>query len=221
MTNSILLKSILNSRDDIWRLGDETPKNLEIYKSGLKELDTFLPNGGWPQIGLIEIIVEHYGLGELQLLMPLMRNLTNQDKILLWICPPYKICTSALLNAGIDIEKLLIISSEVKKKDALWAAEQALQTQEFGIVLLWQNHLKRNALHRLLLATKNNKTLGVLFKKEKTENSQSSMILKLEASSRKGLNMRTKTRKMKLQILKINGSLKPKRKKTITEIIIN
>jgi hypothetical protein len=47
------------------------------------------------------------------------------------------------------------------------------------------------------------------------------MILKLEASSRKGLNMRTKTRKMKLQILKINGSLKPKRKKTITEIIIN
>ena len=220
MKHPILLKSILNSRDDIWRLGDETPRNHEVYKSELKELDNFLPNGGWPQTGLIEIIVKHYGLGELQLLMPLMRNLTNQDKILLWICPPYKICTSALLNAGIDIEKLLIISSELEKKDALWAAEKALQTQEFGIVLLWQNHVKRNALHRLLLTTKSNKTLGVLFKKEKTENSQSSMVLKLEPSSRRELNTRIKTRKIKLQILKINGTLKPKIKKTITEIII-
>ena len=90
MPSPILIESILNSRNDIWRLGDETTKNRDVYRSGLKELDNFLPGGGWPRIGLIEIIVKHYGLGELQILMPLMRNLTTHDKLLLWICPPYK-----------------------------------------------------------------------------------------------------------------------------------
>lgn len=219
MPTPTLIESILNSRNDIWRLGDEKPKNQNIYRSGLKKLDNFLPGGGWPRVGLIEIIVKHYGLGELQLLMPLMGNLTTQDKLLLWICPPYKICTSTLIKAGIDIEKLLIINSEVQTKDALWAAEQALQTQKFGIVLLWHNDLTRNALHRLLLATKSNKTLGILFKRKKTENSQSSMVLKLERSSSEELNMKTKNRKIRLQILRISGSLKLK--KTTTEITIN
>jgi hypothetical protein len=219
MPSPILIESILNSRNDIWRLGDETTKNRDVYRSGLKELDNFLPGGGWPRIGLIEIIVKHYGLGELQILMPLMRNLTTHDKLLLWICPPYKICTSTLIKAGIDIEKLLIINSEVRTKDALWAAEQALQTQEFGIVLLWRNDVTRSALHRLLLATKNNKTLGVLFKRKKTEDSQSSMVLKLEHPTGDELKTRTKNRKIKLQILRITGSLKSK--KTTTEIVIN
>jgi hypothetical protein len=219
MPSPILIESILNSRNDIWRLGDETTKNRDVYRSGLKELDNFLPGGGWPRIGLIEIIVKHYGLGELQILMPLMRKLTTHDKLLLWICPPYKICTSTLIKAGIDIEKLLIINSEVRTKDALWAAEQALQTQEFGIVLLWRNDVTRSALHRLLLATKNNKTLGVLFKRKKTEDSQSSMVLKLEHPTGDELKTRTKNRKIKLQILRITGSLKSK--KTTTEIVIN
>ena len=219
MPSPILIESILNSRNDIWRLGDETTKNRDVYRSGLKKLDNFLPGGGWPRIGLIEIIVKHYGLGELQILMPLMRNLTTHDKLLLWICPPYKICTSTLIKAGIDIEKLLIINSEVRTKDALWAAEQALQTQEFGIVLLWRNDVTRSALHRLLLATKNNKTLGVLFKRKKTEDSQSSMVLKLEHPTGDELKTRTKNRKIKLQILRITGSLKSK--KTTTEIVIN
>lgn len=219
MPSPILIESILNSRNDIWRLGDETTKNRDVYRSGLKELDNFLPGGGWPRMGLIEIIVKHYGLGELQILMPLMRNLTTHDKLLLWICPPYKICTSTLIKAGIDIEKLLIINSEVRTKDALWAAEQALQTQEFGIVLLWRNDVTRSALHRLLLATKNNKTLGVLFKRKKTEDSQSSMVLKLEHPTGDELKTRTKNRKIKLQILRITGSLKSK--KTTTEIVIN
>ena len=219
MPNSIFIESILNSRNDIWRLGDETPENLDVYRSGLKELDNFLPGGGWPRIGLIEIIVKHHGLGELQILMPLMRDLATQDKLLLWICPPYKICTSTLIKAGIDIENLLIIDSEVQTKDALWATEQALQTQKFGIVLLWHNDVTRDALHRLLLATKSNKTLGVLFKRKKTENSQSSMVLKLEPSSGDKLNTRTKNRKLKLQILRVTGSLKSK--KIAAEIVIN
>ena len=219
MPNSIFIESILDSRNDIWRLGDEAPKNRNVYSSGLKNLDNFLPGGGWPQIGLIEIIIKHYGLGELQILMPLMRNLTAQDKLLLWICPPYKICTSTLIKAGIDIEKLLIINSEVSTKDALWAAEQALQTQKFGIVLLWHNDVTRNAMHRLLLATKNNNTLGVLFKNKKTENSQSSIVLKLERSSSNEFNKIIKNRKIKLQILRMAGSLRSR--KTVTEITIN
>jgi len=38
--------------------------------SGYEALDRHLPGGGWPQCSLTEILVEHYGIGELRLLMP-------------------------------------------------------------------------------------------------------------------------------------------------------
>ena len=36
--------------------------------SGYPKLDQCLPDGGWPRYALTEILLEHYGTGELQLL---------------------------------------------------------------------------------------------------------------------------------------------------------
>lgn len=55
--------------------------------TGYQELDDILPGRGWPQSGLVEIISRHWGMGELQLLIPLMRSIVEQGQWILWIAP--------------------------------------------------------------------------------------------------------------------------------------
>ena len=47
--------------------------------SGYAELDRHLPGGGWPRHTLTEILVEHYGIGELEILMPALAHLSAED----------------------------------------------------------------------------------------------------------------------------------------------
>ena len=69
-------KLLANPR--IWRgrvqAGDQ---GLPGLASGYPKLDQRLPGGGWPRNALTEILLEHYGTGELQLLMPALSYLSQ------------------------------------------------------------------------------------------------------------------------------------------------
>ena len=71
--------------------------------TGFPQLDDILPGRGWPQSGLIEIITPCWGMGELQLLIPLMRSVIERGKWILGIAPPYLLYAPALVQAGIHI----------------------------------------------------------------------------------------------------------------------
>ncbi len=77
--------------------------------TGYPELDAILPGCGWPRNALVEIISPHWGMGELQLLIPLMRSVIAQNKWILWISPPYLLYAPALIQAGIDTGKVLVV----------------------------------------------------------------------------------------------------------------
>ncbi len=52
---------------------------------------------------------------------------------------------------GIPPEQLLWVDAE-RTADALWAAEQMLRAGTCGVLILWQSHLRNDALRRLHLA---------------------------------------------------------------------
>lgn len=56
-----------------------------------------------------EISYEQAGLSELKLLLPLMAQLSHQDKWIVWISPSYIPHTEALEEWGIDVSKILIL----------------------------------------------------------------------------------------------------------------
>ena len=55
--------------------------------TGYDELDDILPGRGWPSSGLVEVIARHSGMGELQLLIPLMQSVIKQGKWILCVAP--------------------------------------------------------------------------------------------------------------------------------------
>ena len=62
----------------LWR-GRNPAQGMAGLASGYEKLDRHLPGGGWPRHALTEILTEHYGIGELRLLMPALARLSAED----------------------------------------------------------------------------------------------------------------------------------------------
>jgi len=150
--------------------------------TGFSDLDELLPGGGWPTSGLVEIISRHKAIGELQLLMPLLRIRSHQPQSLLWITPPYKLHGPALAESGVNIRNSFVIPAQTRCNHALWSIEKALQSTECGMVLAWQNWLGGRVVRRLQMAACEGKTLGVLFHQRPTPHSPATLQLELSAA---------------------------------------
>ena len=170
-------KLLLNNRD-LWRACDLDKVNSN--STGDKKLDNILPGGGWPKKGLVEVINQYHGIGELQLLIPLMLSVIKQGKWILWVCPPHIVYAPALQQAGIDTDQILVVNKAVPCKDALWSIERALRSNNCGLVLTWQTWLSVKVLRRLQLAAETGGTLGFIFKSRDNKYSPSRMRIRIK-----------------------------------------
>ena len=170
-------KLLLNNRD-LWRACDLDKVNSN--STGDKKLDNILPGGGWPKKGLVEVINQYHGIGELQLLIPLMLSVIKQGKWILWVCPPHIVYAPALQQAGIDTDQILVVNKAVPCKDALWGMERALRSNNCGLVLTWQTWLSVKVLRRLQLAAETGGTLGFIFKSRDNKYSPSRMRIRIK-----------------------------------------
>ena len=170
-------KLLLNNRD-LMRACDLDKVNSN--STGDKKLDNILPGGGWPKKGLVEVINQYHGIGELQLLIPLMLSVIKQGKWILWVCPPHIVYAPALQQAGIDTDQILVVNKAVPCKDALWSMERALRSNNCGLVLTWQTWLSVKVLRRLQLAAETGSTLGFIFKSRDNKYSPSRMRIRIK-----------------------------------------
>ena len=182
--SSSLDKLLENPR--VWR-GHNQAHAPAGLASGYEALDNHLPGGGWPQNALTEILVEHYGIGELRLLMPALAALSTADNgmdynepgWIAWVSPPFQPYPPALQQWGIDLSRMLI----VRPKDAsemLWSAEQALSSGTCAAVLLWSDTLDDQASRRLQLAAEKGHSWAIAFRPPAARRQPSAAALRIE-----------------------------------------
>jgi protein ImuA len=132
--------------------------------TGFNELDRALL-GGWPTPSLIEVLIDAYGIGELQLLLPLFRKLIQdgpQPPLMIWLNSPY--IPNGVAFAQHQIVAHHWLTERLQERDVLWAAEQALRSNACSIALAWISTSNMAALRRLKLAAMNSGSVGVLFR---------------------------------------------------------
>jgi len=159
--------------------------------TGFDALDEILPDRGWPAGALVDLLLpdagpshsNQYGIGELRLLLPAMRDLVQQKKWLLWISPPHIPYAPALQTAGIDLQRLLVIDSHLSRNNKVWTMEKALQTSGCGMVLCWADVMPMAATRRLQLAAERSGAVAVLFQARKVSTSVAALRLQLAATA--------------------------------------
>ena len=185
----------------VWR-GKTTYSAHPVIPTGFPSLDRHLPGGGWPQRSVTEIFLDHYGIGELSLLIPALKSLTQQDdsiekKWVVWVAPPFIPYAPALKQHGIQIDRLLFIDPSVKGESCLWAVEQAARSGSSAAVLAWVPAANGVVLRRLQLAAEKQNCWTVLFRPIGALQNRSPAALRIRLSHENSL--------VRVQILKSRG----------------
>lgn len=182
-------------RADVWRGGAVSPAH--SLPSGNATLDELL-GGGWPRDSLIELFAERQGIGELRMLLPLLAQLSLEERWIAFVGPTHIPYAPALVRAGVDLRRVLVVHPR-SVRDAAWATEQALRAGTCSIVLVWSDLAGRGSspspragegrggadgfgvLRRLQLAAEAGESMGVLFRSPlaATESSPAALRLKL------------------------------------------
>jgi len=145
---------------NLWR-GDEwiqAESRLDCTSTGYEALDQELPGHGWPRGQLVELLVDHPGIGELCLLLPALAAVTRTGRTCVWVLPcqqnspaatrspqntieqqtathalPY---APALIEAGIDLARTIFVKP-LTPRESGWALEQSLRAAHLGALLGW------------------------------------------------------------------------------------
>ena len=187
----------------VWRLKDATAATSRpAWPTGRAALDARLPDGGWPTAALVEVLLAGHGLGEVQLFLPALlaggaERESGGGRWLIWIAPPYEPYAPALAQQGLDLRRFLVVRTE-SATEALWAAEQALQSGACAAVFLWLQGSDLRWLRRLKLAAEEGGALGVLFRPDRHRFESSPATLRL-ALSRDAAGL------LQIELLKVRG----------------
>lgn len=146
---------------NLWR-GDEWVQadwRMDCTSSGYEDLDRELPGHGWPHGQLVELLVDHPGIGELGLLLPTLAAVARIGRTCVWVLPcqedspaaarlphqgtveqpaaahalPY---APALVEAGIDLARNIFVRP-LTARESGWALEQSLRATHLGALLGW------------------------------------------------------------------------------------
>jgi protein ImuA len=150
---------------NVWRAKSLAPE-ASVTPTGFAALDDAL-GGGWPQPAMIEMLTDVYGIGELQLILPLLRSsivpATAVKPVIAWIDPPYEPNAIALAQQGL-LDRPHWLITTAASKDALWSMEQALKAGACAAVLAWITSITTASLRRLKLAVMTGQTCAVLYR---------------------------------------------------------
>jgi cell division inhibitor SulA len=149
----------------VWRADRLAEGGAAALPSTFPELDAQLPGGGWPPGTLTELIAREPGIGELRLVVPVLRRLTLERKVVVLLGPPHVPYAPALAAFGIDLDYLIVVQA-VQAADRLWAVEQALRSASFGTLLAWlpRERTRPEHLRRMQLAAQGTRGPAFLFR---------------------------------------------------------
>ncbi len=164
-SDSAVVASPKRIHQQLWRADQLGSATVAAHPSRFPELDSQLPGGGWPLGMLTELIARNPGVGELRLLIPMLRQLTLERKVVIMLAPPLIPYAPALASFGIDLNYLIIIQAP-NAADRLWAVEQTLKSTSFGALLAWlpQDKTRPEHLRRMQLAAQSSRGPVFLFR---------------------------------------------------------
>ena len=173
-------------RQAVWRGGLIPAITAEpAVPTGHPGLDAEFPGGGWPVGGLAEAFCHTEGIGELQIVLPALAALTAAGHRVAWLAPPHLPYAPALRGAGVRLEQLTVIRAP-GRRDALWAAEQALRARSFHALLLWLPRASYAELRRLAVAAQAGPGFVLAFRPPEAACESSPAVLRLALEAEDG-----------------------------------
>lgn len=179
MGTVVALSNLLEARQ-VWR-GRAVAPTEGGQSTGWPLLDAVLPASGWPDASLTEILLPADGVGELRLVLPTLARLTQGQRPVVLIAPPYAPCAMGWRQQGVNLQHLEIVAAD--EKHVLWATEQCLRSGACAAVLAWPRQADDRSLRRLQVAADTGRALAFVFRDRSHLAHASPAALRLELTA--------------------------------------
>lgn len=189
----------LLDRGDVWRGQSKLVTPQLTLDTGYAALNGALLNGGWPVGSFVEICQQGFSQAEWLLLTPALVSAGNGFIVLL--NPPLEPFAPTLVNAGFDLERILVIRTN-DKPDFLASFVELTRAMSCDAVMAWQpkESFTYTELRKCLLAGSEGHGLYVMFRPAGAQQQSSPAALRLV------VNVHAKS--LQLTIFKQKGMLK-------------
>jgi len=159
------LIDLLQHQQLVWQGTRKTPVR-DVDATGYSEIDQRL-DGGF-QKGVTEIQA-NYGIGELRVLLPVLKRAVTEERLIVFISPPGVVGAQALTEQGFLLGKVIVVYPD-KQQEALWAAEQCLRSGVCHSVVMWTNNaLEVHQIKRLQVASEVGSSHQFILRTQKAE----------------------------------------------------
>lgn len=166
----------------IWQGHKQVRTHHPAESTGYMALDNQLGGTGWPRGALTECLLEAPGIGELQLVLPLMRRLSLEGKSVFWLNPPHTPYAPAMARAGVELDRIILVHPQ-SHPDLLWTLENCLRSPVTGLVMAWPGKLASREIRRLQLAAEAGSNVCILFRDRALTGHSSPAALRLELTA--------------------------------------
>ncbi|NVK41309.1 MAG: cell division inhibitor [Oceanospirillaceae bacterium] len=112
---------------------------------------------------LTEIITHSADLDSMPLLMPLLAQLSRDDRWFAWVAPPGKLPKALLTEAGIDLNKVILLHPDAEHS-VLDLACRALRAGTCHAVISWPGYLSQQDFGALEEAAACGRSHGILIR---------------------------------------------------------
>ncbi len=129
----------LHNKQWVWTAANAKQQSSHTkLATGFDSLDKVL-SGGFPRAGMIHL-QSPLGSGEMRLMLSVINQQQHQQKLYVFINPPFEINAEFLLAQKISLAHLVIIRPK-QLDDALWSAEQCAKSGACVAIFVWQSKL--------------------------------------------------------------------------------
>jgi hypothetical protein len=156
-----ILAQLLRDSSQLWTGLEIAP--VRARPTGFSTLNRLLPGHGWPLNAVIEMLPAIEGIGEMRLLLPVLKRIAAESQDIVLIRPPHIPYPPAFDHLGLPLNRLIWIEAS-SDQDAHWAAEQTLREGIAGAVLLWSDVSRDIVLRRLQVAARDGNGLAFLYR---------------------------------------------------------
>lgn len=111
-----------------------------------------------------EIVLHDDELSNMPMLMPLLAQLSRDDRWLVWVAPPVVLPKALLMDAGIDLRKVILLKPD-EAHTAYDLSRQALKAGTCHAVITWPGYLSEEELEGLEEAAHTGASMGIVIRR--------------------------------------------------------
>ncbi|BBB29569.1 cell division inhibitor SulA [Neptunomonas japonica] len=113
---------------------------------------------------ITEIVTRSGELNDMPLLMPLLAQLSHEDRWFAWVAPPTNLPRSLLQDAGIDLNKVILLYPD-EHHSVLQLAKKALSTGTCHAVISWAEEISEHEIKNLEHSAQQGCSNGILIRR--------------------------------------------------------